>query len=479
MKLNPFKVILFFATVFFLSSCSWFESDKELSSDASFSALVFAKNDTIPGLNAAKFTLVDDSIITNVDSLPYNTDISHVIATFRFTSSNGAVIQQIKKDGSGLEKISLPTLTDTLDFNRVISITNFPASGVLKDSMKYIIKVNIHKVEPDKYEWIKLNDEIYNHNGSAQKAIYFNDSLFLYVNTGIKNYLYTSIDGVAWSAKSVTGLPSLSPVRNIYQFNNKLYIFQNENSIYTSNNGHDWIKLDYSAENYELVNYLFQLNGEAWSIVKSKADNVYRFAHSQDGATWLTGGEIPNNFPLGDFASASFTSRTNKTKAIVAGGYNQAGMLLNKVWSTENGSYWVDFSLENLTFGSLAGASMINYANKLLLFGGKDANGTPSENNILESIDEGFSWSVPDSADNYLHQVNIAKRVINTGSTAYDTTYIKYPARSYQSVVYVKKPTASGVYSNHFIYLIGGKSNTEVYSDVWRGKLNRLSFIEN
>jgi hypothetical protein len=59
-------------------------------------------------------------------------------------------------------------------------------------------------------------------------------------------------------------------------------------------------------------------------------------------------------------------------------------------------------------------------------------------------------------------------------SSSNDTTYTSYEPRAYQSVVYVK----SGL--DHLIYLIGGVDplNSKVYSDVWIGKLNRLSFLQ-
>ena len=71
----------------------------------------------------------------------------------------------------------------------------------------------------------------------------------------------------------------------------------------------------------------------------------------------------------------------------------------------------------------------------------------------IESIDEGLSWRAVDTTYNELYDEKLE---------------ISYTPRSYQSVIY--EPVSKS------IYLFGGRT-TQVYSDVWRGKLNRLSFI--
>jgi len=87
------------------------------------------------------------------------------------------------------------------------------------------------------------------------------------------------------------------------------------------------------------------------------------------------------------------------------------------------------FQYRNTTLGSLSGATIIPYNDKLLLFGGLGSDGYVVENQYMESIDEGLSWSVPDTLYNRLRQVNI--------SSSGDTTYIDYQPRAYQSVLNV------------------------------------------
>jgi hypothetical protein len=60
---------------------------------------------------------------------------------------------------------------------------------------------------------------------------------------------------------------------------------------------------------------------------------------------------------------------------------------------------------------------------------------------MLYSDDEGMHWYVPDTAKNMLPD--------------------SYKTRQYQSVV---------VDPAHYIYIIGGESDSESFSDVYRGK---------
>jgi len=90
----------------------------------------------------------------------------------------------------------------------------------------------------------------------------------------------------------------------------------------------------------------------------------------------------------------------------------------------------------------------------LLLFGGMDKNGNVVDKGYKESIDEGLTWRNTDSVFNV---------IVDSEQS------ITYQPRSYQSVIHNT--------TNHNIYLLGGRNSTNVFSDVWVGRLNRMTFI--
>lgn len=459
MSFNWFKFSILIVTVAVMSSCLWDDDeDTELSSNPYFYSLKFAKNDSIPKIESAVFTLdLDgtDSIIVNLDSLPYQTRIDSVFPTFTFMSTSGS--QLIIRDslGTGTDTIAL-TGKDTVDFTRVIAVRNIAEDQ--KAERTYKIKVNVHQVEPELFHWKQLTTAVYSHAGGVQRAMLFNNRFLFYASSGLNNYLYTSTDGSAWAPVALQGFPTdVVDLRSITEFNNALFYVHENGDIYSSPNGSTWTKVPADAGGNVLVNLMFELEGKLWATVKNTVSGQYYFATSSNGVSWLTGTQLPSGFPVGDYAALSFASRTKRPKAIVLGGYSASGTLLRNAWSVERNVYneykWVDFSIENTSLVSLAGASLVSYDDKILLFGGMDANEEVIDPFYLESKDEGLTWQGVDTTYNVI----------------YDEEYdASYTPRSYQSVVY--EPVTKS------LYLFGGRTS-QVYTDVWRGKLNRLSFI--
>jgi hypothetical protein len=428
------------------------------STDPSFVSLKFAANDSIPYLNTAVFTLVDNTTIVNLDSLPYKTRIDSVYPTFSFASSAGSKFYfpisgyKYKKDSAIL------TGTDTIDFRQIVRIRNWAADG--KTDKDYYIKVNVHSVDPEVYNWSKVSDNLNSINATSQKTVILNDKLFYYLNDGTNAYVYTSPDGYNWNTSTVSGLPTGTPLNDMMQFNGVLYLTQDGVNIYSSTDGLNWTKKSVADFTFKSLLYIF--NGQLWAVVQSNTDNSYRFAVSSDGNIWaMTTGNIPANFPVKDFASVSYSSSTGKPKVLVFGGLSSSNLPLKNSWSSEDGVYWIDFSVENHTLDTLAlGAAVIFYDSKLLAFGSRTDNGA---NVYKVSIDEGLSWQIPDIKRNILPSV--------------------FPARTNQSVVVYKPRVYNSldakdvIEQSNRIFIIGGNSDISNYSDVWTGKLNRKNFL--
>lgn len=459
MKKNWFKFLIIALSIVTFSSCLWDDEETELSSDPTFISLKFGRNDSIPALQYANFTIVydsilKDSIIVNLDSLPFQTRIDSVFPTFTFRSTYLSQIIMIDSLGTGFDTIAI-TGKDTVDFTRVVKVRNIAASQ--KKERTYPVKVNVHQVEPELYVWKKLKDQIYPHPGSMQKALYFKNEYLLFVGTGLFNYLYVSTDAVNWNAASLSGMPAGLNFRNITVFNNNLYLADESGDLLSSSDGRSWNRHAGLIPGHKLISILFALEGNLWAVVRNDVSNQVHFALSNNGTAWSVQDQIPASFPIGEFASLSFKSRTNKPKAIVLGGYDADGKLLAKSWSVEKNVFgiykWVDFSLENATLVSLAGAMLVHYDSKLLLFGGADADDNVILTPFMESIDEGLSW-----------------RAVNTtyNSIVDETGGFSYEPRSYQSVILDE--------ADKRIYLFGGRTRSNVFTDVWTGKLNRMSF---
>jgi len=455
---NQLKILALLSSIVFLHSCLGDSEVTEISSDPSFVSLTFSANDSVPNLEDAVFTLeydalLKDSVIVNMDSLPYQTRIDSVYATFIFKSSYAAYLIY-ENDSSAIISGS-----EAFDFTKIKAVLNIASDGVAQ--RKYPIKVNVHQVEPELYIWQKVSNAAHSLNVQRQKAVYFNDRLYLFVNDGQQNYLLTSSNGSAWTQSVVSGLPANATFEDLTVFNNRLYVTCGDSKIYSSTDGLTWTMQTYSE--YEFTSLIFALNERLWAISHSLTDGKLRFASSVDGTEWLIYNEIPENFPVRGFASVVFDTKVNKQKGLVLTGFSSDGTALKTNWSTENGTYWVDFSVENTSLDSIGtGASLITYDDKLFLFG-QDNKPVPGSY-FRQSIDEGFSWQVPDSDYNNLPEEIAARH--------YSSVVV------YQPRIYSSSDTPQEIEASNWIFFIGGKNvSNEYLTDVWKGKVNRKNFL--
>lgn len=473
--MNFNRILFFILSIAFLSSCIKDTDPKAPSTDASFVKLTFATNSY---LRTAVFEVVPGNgidTIMNIDSLAYGTNINALVPTLSFKSSSAVIIIYPPANNKPEKKDTVYfNGKDTINFSRMPLLRNIAADKVT--TKEYILKINVHVIEPELYVWQKVGDQLLPENAISQKTIIRNDSIFHYYTDGIQYGLKTSNDGKNWDTKTVTGIPPTNNLNDLTLYNGKMYFTQDGFNIYSSNDGFNWVKK--SVSEFEFTSLLFEFKSQMWAVVKLIADNSYRFATSTDGDIWATTNyAIPTDFPVKDFASLSFSTRNGVPKVLVLGGVNWNNEYKRTNWSSEDGRYWINFTsaissgqhmLDTLDLGT----SIISYDKKLLLFGYTDKPETKNRNHYRHSVDEGLTWQVPTYRLNGLHEKEFKADTIKRNDTIIriDTTYhVVYKPRKLQSVV---------VNSKKEIFIVGGKVGSETQTDVWKGKLNRFYFIK-
>lgn len=443
------KLIIYLFPVLAIGMCACSsgsgQSVATVSSDATVASLTFAANDSFPGLSKAVFLIedrIDTGMIYNVDSLLFGTRVDSVIPTFRFHYTPGAAVVYTFSDTIPL------TGLDTVDFSVNPTLLHVIASDYVSDKW-YKIYVNVHQVDPELYVWERVADNVYPVTGTEQKAVWQKGAIRLFVNDGVCNRLYESPDGRSWTQTEVTGLPVNCQVRNIIEADDKLY-YGDGAMLYMTSEAAEWTGVDFSESAIRFVNMLYFFNDSVWAMVQTEED-AYRLASSFDGTKWAVHEVLPADFPVSDYAALAFRSASNRRRAMIVGGFSAAGDALNTRWNVEvapEGGYnWSNFSIEQPHFKSFTGASVIWYNQQFFMFGGADADNQVDKYAMLESVDEGMHWFVPDSAHNLLPA--------------------DYRLRSKQSVL---------VDTDNNIYIIGGQSRTEVFADVYRGRLNSIDW---
>ena len=457
--MQKFIYILSLLSLVLIVACENNSEEINLSSETRVSAFTFYADTANPGLAEAVFKIEhkswpDTGRIYSVDSLRYGTCLDSVRPHVSYMIVPSAV-RFVTPDS-----IMISTGADTLNFNqRPIYLFIQAADTAYKRC--YRIDMHVHKADPDLYVWKQMTPQLFAPDAAPDfchmKAVYRDELIYLFVNNGFGTELYQSTDGAAWSKlESPIGLPTLCQVRDILSCGNTLY-YMADNKLYTSTDLIHWTATDFSERDYDLVNMLVTFDSKAWCVLQERSTQALflGIVEGEDvqpmtSVAGLKGGKLPENFPVSDFAALSFDSSSERPRAMIVGGRAMDGTAVNTRWNLEYelsaGYRMVDFSIEQPSFNSLTGISIIQYNNHLIMFGGID-NDLTYRSNILYSYDEGMNWSVPDTAQNRLPE--------------------DYNSRQKPSVV---------VDGDDNIYIIGGQNNTQAFSDVYRGYLNSMKW---
>ena len=436
-------------------ACKNGSEEINLSSETRVSAFTFYADTANPGLTEAVYRiehkeLPDTGRIYCVDSLRYGTCLDSVVpqVSYKITPSSAIFFTP--------DTTIVSTGVDTLNFSQG-PIYLFVQAADTVTKRWYRIDIHVHTKDPNLYIWQQMTNQIFASQHCETKAFYNNGILTLYVNNGFGTTIYQSANGMYWQkAEATTGLPTPCQVRDIMQYGDTLY-YVTSDKLYTSTDYFQWTETDFSDREFSLVNMLVVFDNKAWCILQDRASKALFLGtvanndiQPLDYIHGINSKQLPENFPISDFASLPFHSSSERPRAMIVGGRALDGTAVNTRWNLEyeasEGYRMVDFSIEQPSFNTLTGTSIIEYDNRLIMFGGID-NDMTWRSNILYSDDEGMNWYAPDTAKNKLPD--------------------SYVARQHQSVV---------VDEHSNIYIIGGQSHTATYSDVYRGYLNHLKW---
>ncbi len=435
----------------FCSSCKKDSNTVTLSSETEITSFYFAKLDSFPSVVNTTFTISlygkqDTGLITNADSMAYKTPITRLVPRllFKATPASADVIFPDGKTRSLSGK-------DTLDFSDPVLLRIISSDQT--NTKYYRVVVKVHQVDPDLMEWQRLNAAVVPNGTAATKGLMLGERFFLFANDGFKTSVYQSVDGKTWDAgTTLAELPENCRVREILAVNTstpQLYYCQ-DGIVYTSTNGTSWQAEDLSTETYVPRVMLMHFNDSIWLVAEHSDKHTYHLA-VRDGGMWRANSDsLPGNWPLSDFTALPFTSSSLRPRAAIIGGYDIRGNALSSLWNIEysqaDGYRFANFAIQYPPFSAVVGASAVWYGKQCYLFGGVDAEAKYLSSTALCSDDEGLNWYPIDTVHNRLMDV------------------------------YTQRTQTSAFVHDNCIYIMGGQSRTEMYSDVLKGKLTSIDW---
>lgn len=455
MKLFQYKTFLFFlAVVLFIASCGPVQNQvANPSDDASIKTAYIQYNDSSPYASLAVFTINNiDSIIYNVDSLPYGTKLDSLYLGFTFASSLGYIMNDTVAESYYGNAVT----SKHYNLTKPVKIKNLASDN--KTTKQYTIEVRVHKVETYLHLWSELKKNVLATPAENQKAVMLKNKFYYFHDFGTYNSLYSSADGVNWTVQPApVTLPLNAELRNMMVYKDEILLLHNGNELYKTADGINWQKHVLSADaNYNYKALLFSFKNKIWAVAQHKTDKSVKIAASTDGLTWtFTEKRSFTNFPVSDFAVTRFKPSLGREKVIVLGGVDASGRTLNTRWSAEDVMgvdtlYWVNLQHKTFTMSLAKKANIAYYGSKLLVIGGSNQADmlVDGKEQLRQSIDEGLTFAVPDSAQNRMPG--------------------EYQNRTNASLIH---DTA-----NNTLYIIGGKTNDLPLADVWKIKVNFYNF---
>lgn len=483
MRKTLYAIISFLAVPFLFSSC--LDDDNttyEYSSDALISA--FSINDLereVPSKTSkgedttlivtvlgSKYSFIIDQTenrIYNSDSLPVGTNVSKVSLNLSIIGYS-VTYEKNQKD-------TLWTSTDSLDFSKPVNFKVYAYDGTTRS---YKAQINVHKQEPDSLEWKQLEGTNFSVAASdRQKAVFFQDRIYVFTENGNQVQVTSTgmTDGKNWTALQSVGIDG-ADYSSVIAFKDsnedeKLYLLA-QNKLYSSADGVNWTKIETKTKSETeparsiTINRLFAAspthlygisdgvtmnseNAEIWNFPEFfKEENEQEIERYKE--------QIATYFPTQNISYSACKLATNSDieRLIVVGERNVASDTTAVVWSklsTEDRWTCYNQSADNI-YGcpKLKELAVIHYDDKLYAFGGeKDFTTTlpvKAFGVLYESVDHGITWKE-------------RKKMVMLPEEFIGRT-------------------------NHFSYVVDSDNYIWIMwsgrSDVWKGKINRLGFVE-
>ncbi len=500
---NLLPIIAFFSLIFV--SCDEDETTTTLYSNVAVSAFTIADNDTVMSNLSYIFFSIDliGGQIYNADSLPKGTDVSGLIANISFPGKlSQALIYTEDYDD--------PTKNDTLDYvTEPTKKIDFTADKVTLFIMatddittkSYDVKVNVHQEEPNILSWSELSlaDNAFPVNTiDDMKVVYFKNTIFALLNADGSNHLYTAASpsqGIeqGWNKLSLTIEPN---IESFLAGDEYLYLLDKEGALHLSTDGVTWTKTE--SQFYSTIGIYPASTTQGEYLLGISADTLLTSYPESDSTA------LPTLFPISGFSTPVIykpQEYSTNDQLTFFGGKLSTGKVTNAVWSYD-GDRWSASPINNVPQESCLvpsrdGASLFSYQTiyKDSIFGAHEAidtwillgghSGGNYLRDIYYSVNNGVDWleagddlELPDDIGGraFASALVLTEPISTqrTQSTAWRMLETPVALPELTQLRNEEQQTAP------YVYMFGGKrivsGNVDVYNQVWRGIINRLTF---
>lgn len=263
--------------------------------------------------------------IFNTDSLPYGTDLQHVIATVTAVNNGVLLLKSATSDS-----LTYYSNTDSIDFRTPRTIRVVAQDGLRYAD--YTITLNARKVPVGSLTWEKKaeNNELATLDDIRAYAAGGKVFAFGQANGAIIGYSTDVNDGATWTPLSA----SFSAKASIVAKGNSLYALDN-GSVLTSTDGNNWTTV---TTNSSLKTLVAASTAHLYALTSTDGNNATGIASSADnGQTWTDEARDNNSAILPDqqvgYSCAPLATNDSIDQVMIVGRSSAANDIFPRTWT--------------------------------------------------------------------------------------------------------------------------------------------------
>lgn len=456
MRIKFLSVILSFLLMSIaISSCLNSDDNYEYSSDATIRAFGI---DTIGKGIYYKFTI--DQLkreIYNVDSLPVGADTIIDKILIDTLTTSGIYIT------SGLND-TVFNMSDSVDLREPIKLKVHAADGIT--TREYIIKVNVHKQDPDSLIWREMSS-LPSPISGRQRSVILKENLLVYTSpTTAYRSPISNPAKLQWESITVNNLPDDAKLTSIVNFNDQLYITTRSGEALQSADGINWTTVD-GMQDMRMVTFIAGIPGDnvtgnkkALAGIFTGEDGNYFCTRNVNETEWVKGTDIvPFDFPLDNIYSTVFTNASGIKQTVIVGNIarpraDEEIATTTVPWFSMDGQDWVDMSSPSEACPGMSNPSIMYYGGYFYMMGGTFES--------IYSARVGIAWYETGKKFRYA-----TEKTVVPGKDEDD--------KDIETVTYKNLFKDKGDYSltideKNYIWIVWNDGT------VWRGRQNKLGF---
>ncbi|MDE7412484.1 MAG: hypothetical protein K2N05_01660 [Muribaculaceae bacterium] len=449
-----------------------------------------ADKNVMARLDSVFFSIdLDHGVIFNADSLPVGAPVNKLVPKIKYSSyikSAKIIMEGGTTRNDTVDYIKDPN--DSIDFTGKVRLQIATANDEMKK--EYIIKVNVHKEQPDSLVWgetalASLPSRM--ENPRNQKSVDINNKVVSMIEENDGSYTLSvseNLYGADWE-KTPLSLSFTPDVRSLTASSDALYILDSTGNLLRSADGRAW------SDTGEDWNRIIGGYNDTAIGLKTTSEGL---VHAQYPLKGMDRKAISPDFPIEGYSN--FVVHANKWTSspvgFFCGGVMADGSYSDAIWAFD-GSNWV--TLAKGSFPALRGASLVPYyafrrtsSTEMLpselevwmIVGGEMQNGDFNRT-LYISYDNGVNWKrgssslqLPDVIPPMTQCDNIVMTTTQDTNLS-DAWKIMAPKNGRKVKWNVDGDILS--WECPYIYLIGGMdADHQLCNTIWRGVLNRLKF---